>query len=91
MESPAFPASLLQRGVLVAVEPPRGVKASLAAACDLIEERQDVVGWPPETELQLVVFAVCLFHAAVQDRRRFGALGWARAPEVTARFLALLV
>lgn len=140
MPSTAFPASILQNGVKITLEPPAGLKANLmrqynrwGAISDhnCVVELQQGVLWPPCETVQLLkrascarlccicletrmsshagvlrlanmqmrvvccrfseaymatsskplawrrlVLGLCLFHAVVQDRRKFGALGW---------------
>ena len=78
MPSPHFPATLLRRGVKLVVEPPRGVKANLSKSflMDPISDASFFEGHPRPQEWKRLCFALCLFHAVVQERRSFGALGW---------------
>lgn len=70
-----FPVSVLQNGIKVTTEPPRGLKANLKRTW---AERTDA--WlddckKPEAWRKLA-FGVSFFHAIVQERRKFGPLGW---------------
>lgn len=106
--SPSFPVPVLQGGMKLTREPPKGLKANIR---DSIHSLDPAV-WnefngtvPPtnaagkdETELDAaaieaavklkaqqsrqenqwkrLVFSLAFFHALVQERRKFGALGW---------------
>ena len=70
-----FPVSVLQNSIKVTTEPPRGLKANLKRSW---AERTDA--WlddckKPEAWRKLT-FGVSFFHAIVQERRKFGPLGW---------------
>jgi dynein heavy chain len=73
--SPAFPASILQDGVKMSLEPPAGLKTSLLRQYGRFSE-QYVAGSTRPLEWRRLLFGMCLFHAVVQDRRKFGPLGW---------------
>ena len=75
MPSKDFPVSILQNGVKMTVEPPKGLKANirrtyLAFDAGYLEDSSKPREW------RKLVFSISLFHALVQDRRKFGALGW---------------
>lgn len=70
-----FPVSVLQNGIKVTTEPPRGLKANLKRTW---AERTDA--WlddckKPEAWRKMT-FGLSFFHAIVQERRKFGPLGW---------------
>jgi len=57
-------------------EPPRGVKNNLIQTFDnLNEERMDIAE-NKSNNLYKLTFAISLFHAAILERRKFGAIGW---------------
>ena len=75
MPSPAFPVAILQNGVKMTLEPPKGLKSNLVRsyarlADEYIDDCKD-----PGAHRKLL-FSICLFHAVIQDRRKFGPLGW---------------
>jgi hypothetical protein len=73
-----FAAAVLQKGVRLFLEPPRGLKPTLLStyaslhpgflsACD---------GCGQGRQWQRLVFAGALLHGLLCERRRFGPLGW---------------
>lgn len=70
-----FPVSVLQNGVKLTTEPPRGIKSNLKRSFAEITDE-----WLDDCKKQAVyrkmVFGVAFFHAIVQERRKFGPLGW---------------
>ncbi|CAM9656208.1 unnamed protein product [Ascophyllum nodosum] len=75
-----FPVGVLQRSVKVADEPPRGIRANLRRSYNmqmssmLKQEQQQGIHRP--REWKRLVFGLCFFHAVVQERFKFGPLGW---------------
>ncbi|OCT79469.1 dynein heavy chain 14, axonemal [Xenopus laevis] len=77
---PSFPIPILQRGFKMAVEPPQGLKGKLLQTFDnngtgmiteKIFERDDRgPSW------KKLLFSLCFFNAIVNERRKYGALGW---------------
>jgi dynein heavy chain len=77
-----FPTALLHKGVRAVLEPPRGFKQGLLrgyqclprgclAACNGSGGSS-----LPALNWQQQLFAMAVLHSLVQERRRFGALGW---------------
>eukprot|EP00606_Chrysophyceae_sp_TOSAG23-5_P000883 GSChrysophyteH2.ASY1.ANO1.1544.1 assembled CDS len=67
---------LLQMSTKVTNEPPAGLKAGVLKSYTVIIdqerlERVDTVQW------RQLLFALCFLHSIVQERRKFGPLGWA--------------
>ena len=75
MPTPFFPVSVLQNSVKVTNEPPKGLRANIRRAFAEIEPAPF-----EEHELKLdwrrIVFGICFFHAILQERKKFGPLGW---------------
>ena len=75
MPSPIFPVAVLQNGVKMTLEPPKGLKANvrktfLGFKQQKLEESSQPRAW------RKLLFSIAFFHALVLDRRQFGPLGW---------------
>merc|ERR1719506_13773 len=75
MPSPDFPVMVLQNGIKMTVEPPKGLKANMNLAYLTLETEWLEECAKPYPFLKFV-WGICFFHAVILDRRRFGPLGW---------------
>ena len=76
MPADYFPASVLQNGVKLTTEPPRGIKANLKRSYqELTHARFTSCGKKVEAWRKLL-FGLCFFHSVMQERRKFGPLGF---------------
>ncbi|CAG9466170.1 unnamed protein product [Pedinophyceae sp. YPF-701] len=82
MPSPAFPVSMLQNGVKMTNEPPAGLRANMrrSLALDPIctsEFFEQIDGEEDKLRsLKRMVFGLVFLHAFVQERRKYGPIGW---------------
>ncbi|KAI5075577.1 hypothetical protein GOP47_0009653 [Adiantum capillus-veneris] len=70
-----FPVPVLQNGIKITNEPPKGVRANLLQSyANYSDEILD--SCTKKGPWKKLVFAISFFHAVLQERRKFGPLGW---------------
>ncbi|RNC31398.1 putative dynein heavy chain cytosolic, partial [Trypanosoma cruzi] len=69
-----FPMGILQRSLKVVNEPPNGLKMNMKnTLLKVTEEQLDAC---LHTAFRPLVFTLAFFHAVVQERRKYGKIGW---------------
>ncbi len=76
MPTEHFPVSILQNGVKVTNEPPKGLKANLARSLAEITENTFEDVSTKSLVWKKLLFGLCFFHATIQERKKYGPLGW---------------
>ncbi|TSK77048.1 Dynein heavy chain 2, axonemal [Bagarius yarrelli] len=72
---PEFPISILQAGIKMTTEPPKGVKSNMKRLYHLVTESQFSRCTQPVIYRKLL-FALCFFHSILLERKKFLQLGW---------------
>lgn len=74
MPTSAFPMGILQRSLKVVTEPPEGLKLNIKQSYAKISDA-DLDACSHES-FRPLMYVLAFFHAVVQDRRKFGRIGW---------------
>ncbi|XP_050440010.1 dynein axonemal heavy chain 5-like [Adelges cooleyi] len=71
---PKFPIPLLQISVHFTYEPPEGLRAGLKRTYNTIT--QDDFDHSSSPQYKSILYAISFLHSVVQERRKFGPIGW---------------
>lgn len=72
--SPEFPLAILQRALKVVTEPPNSLQLNMATSFSKISPEQ--FESCPHPAFKPLVFVLAYFHAVIQERRKYGKIGW---------------
>uniref|UniRef100_A0A8C2ZK56 Dynein axonemal heavy chain 2 n=1 Tax=Cyclopterus lumpus TaxID=8103 RepID=A0A8C2ZK56_CYCLU len=72
---PDFPITILQAGIKMTTEPPKGVKANMKRLYQLVTESQFTRCSRPAFYRKML-FSLCFFHSILLERKKFLQLGW---------------
>lgn len=75
MPSDIFPVTILQNGVKITNEPPKGLKNNILRSYYAINEKELEECQKPSAVKKLM-WGLCFFNALIIERRKFGPLGW---------------
>lgn len=81
MPNDYFPVAVLQNSIKLTTEPPKGIKNNLRHSTGNLTEEYLALGGQHSDSVSSLLFrkltlGLCYFHAIVQERNRFGALGF---------------
>jgi dynein heavy chain len=69
-----FPIGILQRSLKVVTEPPNGLKLNLRSTYFKIPQASLIEC--PHPAFRSLIYVLAFFHAVVQERRKYGKIGW---------------
>lgn len=75
MPTEKFPVPVLQSGIKLTNEPPKGLKANLNRTFNDIQDK-DYDSCTKPAEFKKLLFSLAFFHAVILERRKFGPIGW---------------
>ncbi|CAE7211449.1 DNAH6 [Symbiodinium sp. KB8] len=75
MPAAYFPVPVLQNGIKLTTEPPKGLRANVMRSFLPMTEEQ-LSDSSKDKEWRKLQFGLKFFHAVIQERRKFGPLGW---------------
>lgn len=69
-----FPLGILQKALKVVTEPPDGLGQNIKQTYSKLSD--EVFNSCPKPEYKPMLFVLSFFHAVIQERKKFGKIGW---------------
>ena len=71
--TPHFPITILQNGIKITNEPPKGLRANILRT---LQDINPVEFQNANIPFQKLIFALVFYNALILERRKFGSIGW---------------
>lgn len=69
-----FPLGILQKSLKIVTEPPDGLRSNMRSTISKLQEED--LNTCNHDAFKPLVYVVAFFHAIIQDRRKYGKIGW---------------
>ncbi|KAI8923518.1 dynein heavy chain and region D6 of dynein motor-domain-containing protein [Entophlyctis helioformis] len=73
---PNFPISILQVGLKMTTEPPKGLRANLTRLLSTVITDEAFHRCTKTDVYRPLIFSLCFFHSILLERKKFQSLGW---------------
>lgn len=75
MPSPDFPVSILQKGIKMTNEPPKGMRANVTRSMSQYDDKM-LNDCQKPFEYHKLIYSLAFFHGLILERRKYGPLGF---------------
>jgi len=86
--SDKFPVTIVQNGIKMTSEPPKGLKANILKSYTSVTEKEFEACSKP-VAFRRLYWGLCFFNAVILERRKYGPLGWNKPYEFSASDLKI--